>query len=116
MRLGWDFAGVVEQAAADGSGPAHGTRVVGVNLLAPAAWAELVAVPTDALAELPQSVSFAQAASLPVAGLTALYALEHGGSLLARSVCVPIGGACGRTGNRAGSSRLVRLSGRGDGC
>jgi NADPH:quinone reductase len=88
MRLGWDFAGVVEEAAANGSGPGQGTRVVGVNMLSPAAWAELVAVPTDALAELPASVSFAQAAALPVAGLTALYALEHGGSLLARPVLV----------------------------
>jgi NADPH2:quinone reductase len=87
-RLGWDLAGVVEQAAADGSGPAQGTRVVGICMLPPAAWAEQVAVPTNALAELPPSVSFAQAAALPVAGLTALHALEHGGSLIARPVLV----------------------------
>src|SRR5947209_17928861 len=29
-RPGWDFAGVVETAAADGSGPGPGTRVVGI--------------------------------------------------------------------------------------
>src|ERR1700739_3820334 len=29
-RPGWDFAGVVESAAADGSGPKPGTRVVGL--------------------------------------------------------------------------------------
>jgi NADPH:quinone reductase-like Zn-dependent oxidoreductase len=52
------------------------------------AWAEQVAVPTNALAELPASVSFEQAAALPVAGLTALYAIEHSGSLLARSVLI----------------------------
>src|SRR5258708_15904826 len=46
-RLGWDLAGVVEQAAADGSGPAKGTRVVGVAILPPGAWAEQVAVPTN---------------------------------------------------------------------
>ena len=86
--LGWDLAGVVEQAATDGSGPPQGTRVVGVDMESPGAWAELVAVPTNALAELPPSVSFAQAAALPVAGLTALYAIEHGGSLLARSVLI----------------------------
>ena len=87
-RLGWDFAGVVEQAAADGSGPTKGMRVVGVSMLPPGAWCEQVAAPTNALAELPQSVSFAQAAALPVAGLTALYAIEHSGSLIARPVLV----------------------------
>jgi NADPH2:quinone reductase len=87
-RLGWDLAGVVEQAAADGSGPVQGTRVVGISMMPPGAWAEQVAVPTNALAELPPSVSFTQAAALPMAGLTALYAIEHGGSLLARSVLV----------------------------
>ena len=30
-RPGWDFAGVVETAAADGSGPRRGTRVVGIT-------------------------------------------------------------------------------------
>ncbi|MBI3966733.1 MAG: alcohol dehydrogenase, partial [Chloroflexi bacterium] len=37
-RPGWDLAGTVEQAAADGSGPAVGARVVG--LLPSGAWAE----------------------------------------------------------------------------
>ena len=87
-RLGWDLAGVVEQAAADGSGPAQGARVVGMRISPIGAWAEQVAVPTNTLVELPPSVSFAQAATLPMAGLTALYALEHGDSLVARPVLV----------------------------
>lgn len=83
---GWDVAGVVERAAADGSGPAAGTRVVG--LVNPGAWAQLAAVPTEILAPLPDAVSFAQAATLPVAGLTALLALELGGMPLGRRVLV----------------------------
>lgn len=106
-RLGWDLAGVVEQAAVDGSGPAQGARVVGICLMPTDAWAEQVAVPTNALAELPASVSFAQAAALPMAGLTALYALEHGGSLLARPVLVT--GASGGVGLFA--CRLASLAG-----
>jgi NADPH:quinone reductase-like Zn-dependent oxidoreductase len=94
-RPGWDIAGVVEQAAADGSGPKAGARVVG--LVPAGGWSELVPVPTHALAELPASVSFVQASTLPVAGLTALYALAQGGFLLGKSVLVT--GASGGVGH-----------------
>src|SRR5690349_11981718 len=47
-RIGWDLAGVIEQAATDGSGPQVGTRVIG--LVHAGAWAERVAVPTAVLA------------------------------------------------------------------
>ncbi|MCX6020200.1 MAG: zinc-binding dehydrogenase [Chloroflexi bacterium] len=93
-RPGWDIAGVVEKAAADGSGPKQGQRVVG--LLRTGAWAEAVAVPTNALAALPDAVTFAQAATLPVAGLTALLALEKGNGLLERNVLIT--GASGGVG------------------
>ncbi len=106
FRPGWDLAGTVEErAAADGSGPSEGARVVG--LLPSGAWAELVAVPTGSLAELPQNVSFEQAATLPVAGLTALYALEKGGGLVGKSVLVT--GASGGVGLFA--LELARLAG-----
>lgn len=86
MRPGWDFAGVVEQSAADGTGPKPGTRIVGFK--PSGAWTEQVAVSTDALAALPDKVSFAQASTLPVAGLTALLALKKGGLLLGKRVLV----------------------------
>jgi NADPH:quinone reductase len=59
------------------------------------------------LAELPASVTFAQAATLPIAGLTALHALEKGGFLLNKRVLI--------TGSTGGvglfTHQLARLSG-----
>jgi NADPH2:quinone reductase len=93
---GWDLAGAVQRAAADGSGPPEGARVVGLHNQA---WAQLAAVPTHALAVLPDGVAFAQAAALPVAGITALLALDIGGNPLARRVLVT--GASGGVGRFA---------------
>ena len=94
---GWDVAGVIERGAADGSGPADGARVVG--LVSNGAWAQQVAVPTRTLAELPDDVSFAQAGTLPVAGITALRALEICGFLAGKRVLVT--GASGGVGRFA---------------
>jgi NADPH:quinone reductase-like Zn-dependent oxidoreductase len=105
-RPGWDLAGTVIQQAADGTGPKVGSRVVG-SLSAQGAWAEQVAVATTHLAELPDSVSFAQAATLPIAGLTALHAVEKGGYLLNKRVLIT--GSTGGVGLFA--HQFARLSG-----
>src|SRR6202041_1702862 len=96
-RPGWDFAGMIEETAPDGGGPAKGTRVVGI--LPSGAWAETIRVPKDSVASLQDSVTDAQAATLPVAGLTALHALRQGGLLLGRKVLVD--GATGGVGHLA---------------
>lgn len=105
-RPGWDVAGVVLAAAADGSGPPAGARVVG--LLAEGGWAQRVAVSTTQLSGIPDGCSFAAASTLPVAGLTALRALAVAGRLLGRRVLVTGGaGGVGRfaiqLGRRAGA-------------
>lgn len=94
---GQDISGIVLKAAADGSGPKEGTRVVGI--LDWHGWAERAAVSTHRLAALPDNVSFAQAAALPVAGLTALRTLRHGAPLLGKRVLIT--GAAGGVGNLA---------------
>ena len=73
-RPGKDVAGTVLREAADGSGPARGQRVVGHP--PSRGWAEQVAVSTDALAVLPDTVATATAAALPLAGITALRLLR----------------------------------------
>ena len=96
-RPGQDIAGVVVRAAADGGGPQPGARVVA--LVDQAGWAERAAAPTSRIGTLPDNVTFEAAASLPVAGLTALRALRVGGSLLGKRVLIT--GAAGGVGHFA---------------
>ncbi|MFC8536643.1 zinc-binding dehydrogenase [Streptomyces sp. NPDC057249] len=92
---GKDIAGLVVQAAADGSGPGIGARVVGHP--AQGGWAEYAAVPTHSLAVLPDSIDSVRAAALPLAGITALRLLRAAGSLAGRRVLLT--GASGGVGH-----------------
>ena len=96
-RPGQDISGVVVKQAADGSGPAAGTRVVA--LTDNAGWAERAAVPSHRMAALPDNARFEAAAALPVAGLTALRTLRHGAPLLGKRVLIT--GAAGGVGHMA---------------
>ncbi|SFL37831.1 NADPH:quinone reductase [Gracilibacillus orientalis] len=105
IRPGWDFTGIVIEQARNGEGPRKGSRVVG--LLPSGAWAEKVAVPVSFIAEIPDTVSYAQAATLPVAGLSALYTLRKGGMLLGKRILIT--GSTGGVGLFA--HQLASLSG-----
>ncbi|SMC54915.1 zinc-binding dehydrogenase [Kibdelosporangium aridum] len=114
---GWDAAGVVVQAAADGTGPEVGARVVsfGPN----GAWAEKRAVSVKELAVVPDSVDLAVASTLPVAGVTAARALHRSGDLAGKRVLIT--GASGGVGRYAiqiatqEGAHVVALARRGDG-
>jgi NADPH:quinone reductase-like Zn-dependent oxidoreductase len=111
---GQDISGIVLRQAADGSGPPAGARIVA--LMDEFGWAERAAVPTQRIAVLPDTVSFAAAAALPVAGLTALRTLRHGAPLLGKRVLIT--GAAGGVGHLAvqlaarSGARVFAVAGR----
>jgi NADPH2:quinone reductase len=84
--IGWDFAGTVEHPAADGTGPRKGARVFG--FVFSGSWAEYVAAPAVQLGIIPGGVSFEDASTLPVAGITALRTLRRGAPLPGKHVLI----------------------------
>jgi NADPH2:quinone reductase len=86
LQIGWDVAGVVETPAADGSSPPAGARVVA--LTEATGWAEAAVATGSWIGRIPDGVTFEDAATLPVAGVTALRALGRYGNLFGRRVLV----------------------------
>ncbi|WP_371409870.1 zinc-binding dehydrogenase [Micromonospora zamorensis] len=74
--LGWEFAGVVARTGSATQGFAVGDRVMGTgDVTRDGCWAERLAVDHRVVARIPDQLSFADAASLPIGGLTASEAL-----------------------------------------
>ncbi|WP_432063045.1 NADP-dependent oxidoreductase [Streptomyces sp. S1] len=106
--LGWDLAGVV---VAGGSPEfAVGDRVVAMSAqiaTGRGTWAELVALPEHLVAPAPKSLSLVEAAALPLAGTTAVQALDK--LRLAPGDRLLVTGAAGAVGGLA--VQLARQSG-----
>jgi NADPH:quinone reductase-like Zn-dependent oxidoreductase len=75
LILGFDAAGVVERVGADVTELAEGDEVYGYlfkPVIGGGAYAEYVTAPAAVVARKPESVSFTEAAALPVPGLTTM--------------------------------------------
>ncbi|MEV5574762.1 NADP-dependent oxidoreductase [Spirillospora sp. NPDC052269] len=76
-NLGWDLAGVVVASKDERFQP--GEKVIAMSAqiaTGRGTWADVVSLPGDLLAAAPRGVSLEEASTLPLAGLTALQALQ----------------------------------------
>ncbi|MFI8961383.1 NADP-dependent oxidoreductase [Streptomyces sp. NPDC053493] len=98
--LGWDVAGVVESTGPEVTGLRPGDRVIGMNDrldVELGTQAEYVALDAHAVAPAPATTDAVAAATLPLAGLTALQALDAlalpaGRTLLVTGAAGAVGG------------------------
>ena len=95
--VGTDLAGVVEAVGNDVTELAPGDEVFGTGL---GAWAEYAVAREPRLVRKPANVSFAEAAAVPIAAITALQALRDHGRVEAGQK-VLINGAAGGVGTYA---------------
>lgn len=98
VLLGWEFAGVVAKMGPNVQNLKIGDRVYGTgDISRDGAWAERVAVDHRIVAKIPNSLSFVDAASLPIGALTAWEAMFRDQSTLPAGVnlALIVGGAGG---------------------
>lgn len=96
--LGFDLAGIVDAVGKDVSRFAPGDRVFGISRQGDGisgSYAEFTICAEAMLAPLPNGLSFEEAATLPVAGMTALGALVDVGEITAGQTVLINGGAGG---------------------
>ncbi|MGF1863578.1 NADP-dependent oxidoreductase [Photobacterium profundum] len=92
--LGWDFAGIVEQVGVDAAEYSVGDAVYSrPEVSRNGSHAEYIAVPAKDIALKPRTASFAAAASLPIASITAWQALFDKGELKSGQRVLIHGGA-----------------------
>ncbi|GAB7046776.1 zinc-binding dehydrogenase [Catenuloplanes indicus] len=110
--LGFEFAGVVKAAGPRAPGFAAGDRVLGTgDWSRDGAWAERVAVDHRVVARIPDRLSFVDAASLPIGGLTAWEAVFRDRDGLAAGIDrVLIVGGAGGVGTMAAQLLKTRTS------
>ncbi|MEI7033322.1 NADP-dependent oxidoreductase [Streptomyces pratensis] len=90
LGMGWDVAGVVRETVP--GGPAVGEAVYGMLPLPyGGAYQELCVLPASAVAPKPARLSYAEAAAVPLAALTAWQALEAAGAAAGLRVLVHAG-------------------------
>ena len=92
--VGFDFSGIVVRAPA-ASALREGDAVFGTAPPMTGSFAEEIIVPLDQVAPKPRSLSFAEAAALPLVGLTALQSLVHDNGLCQGQHLLVIGASGG---------------------
>jgi NADPH:quinone reductase-like Zn-dependent oxidoreductase len=121
VGIGWDVAGVIDEVGPRTTGFTVGDRVVGLSArldVSLGTYAEYVVLDADAVAAAPERVSAAEAATLPLNGLTAARALElvglrEGQTLLVTGAAGGLGGLATRLAADRGL-RVVALAGADD--
>ncbi|MFJ8912836.1 NADP-dependent oxidoreductase [Amycolatopsis sp. NPDC102389] len=109
LGIGWDVAGTVDAVGDGVTGFAEGDSVIGLRDRPSAAlgtYAESVVLDVDALAAAPRTASHAEAATLPLNGLTAVQALDL--LDLPPGATVLVTGAAGAVGGYAVALAKVR--------